>query len=205
MNINRNNQGLSVLSVVDQLLWAIIGLLLTISGVFIEVAIPFPIISWPFDLSSISTDTLGVTLQVGAVLLVGCMGGRNAAALSQLAYLVLGLSGFQVFSQGGGLGYIKEPTFGYLIGFLLGAWICGDLAFRLPRKAESFMVSTLCGLFAIHLCGILYFTILALFRQLPAGWWTSLLHYSVLPLPGQLIILCVVVFLSLVTRKALFY
>ena len=34
--------------------------------------------------------SLGVTSQVAAVLLVGCLGGRNAAAISQVAYLSSG-------------------------------------------------------------------------------------------------------------------
>ncbi|MCM1983494.1 biotin transporter BioY [Lyngbya confervoides] len=194
-----------VLSAFDQFLWAIIGLLLTISGVFIEVAIPIPLLTWPIDLSEISTETLGVTLQLGAVLFVACMGGRNAAALSQIAYLALGLSGFQVFAQGGGLSYFREPTFGYLLGFLLGAWVCGDLAFRLARKIESLMVSALAGLGIIHGCGVVYFSLLALVRQLPGGWWSTFLNYSLLPLPGQLIILCAVVFCSLLLRKILLY
>ena len=194
-----------MLTLIDQLLWAIIGLLLTISGVFIEVAIPIPVFAWPFDISDITIDTLGVTLQIGAVLFVGCMGGRNAAVLSQFAYLLLGLSGFQVFSQGGGLGYISQPTFGYLLGFVAGAWLCGDLAFKLPRKLLSFVLSTLAGLGVIHAFGIVYFTILAIFQQLPGGWLNSFLNYSFYPIPGQLTILGGVVLLSLFLRRILMY
>ncbi|MEM9137569.1 MAG: biotin transporter BioY, partial [Cyanobacteria bacterium P01_F01_bin.42] len=76
-----------MLTIFDQFLWAIIGLLLTISGVFIEVAVPVPVWSWPLNLADVTIDTLGVTFQVGAVLFVACMGGRNAAVLSQIAYL----------------------------------------------------------------------------------------------------------------------
>ena len=192
-----------MLTVFDQLLWAIIGLLLTISGVFIAVAIQIPMLSWPpLELSEVTID---VTLQLGAVLFVSCMGGRNPAALSQIAYLLLGLSGFQVFSQGGGLDYINQPTFGYLLGFLVGAWVCGDLAFKLPRKLISFMLSTLAGLGLIHACGIFYFTILALFQKLPNGWWHTFLNYSFYPIPGQLTILCCVVFVSLFLRRVLMY
>lgn len=194
-----------MLTVFDQLLWAIIGLLLTIGSVFIELAIPIPTLTWPISLSNVTIDTLGVTLQVGAVLFVGCMGGRNAAVLSQIAYLLLGLSGFQVFAQGGGLGYLQQPTFGYLLGFLAAAWVCGELAFKLPRKVVSFLLSTLAGLGVIHLCGIVYFTALAIFQKLPGGWGTAFLNYSVYPLPGQLTILCIVVFLSLLLRRLLIY
>lgn len=194
-----------MLTVFDKLLWAIIGLLLTISGVFVELAIPIPVLSWPLSLSDVTIDTLGVTLQVGAVLFVSCMGGRNAAVLSQIAYLLLGLSGFQVFSQGGGIGYIQQPTFGYLLGFLGAAWVCGDLAFKLPRKVVSFFLSTLAGLGIIHSCGIVYFTLLAIVQKLPDGWWQTFLNYSFFPLPGQLAILCGVVFLSLLLRRVLMY
>ena len=69
--------------------------------------------------------SLGVTYQIGGVLLVGCLGGKNAGALSQIAYLVMGLTLLPVFADGGGIGYVKLSQFGYLLGFIPGAWICG--------------------------------------------------------------------------------
>lgn len=195
-----------MLTVFDQLLWAITGLLLTISGVFIEVAVPMPSFSWPFSLADVTVDTLGVSLQVGAVLFVSCMGGRNAALLSQVTYLLLGLSGLQIFSYGGGVDYVTQPTFGYLIGFVAAAWVCGELAFKLPaHKFVSLLLSSLAGLGSIHVCGVVYFTMLAIVTNLPGGWWNTLLGYSLFPLPGQLVILSVVSFLSLILRRVLMY
>jgi biotin transport system substrate-specific component len=193
------------LSPLDKALWAVIGLLLTISGVFIEVAIPVPPLAWPVDWSHVPTYSLGVTLQIGAILLVGCMAGRNAAALSQIAYLILGLSGFQIFAQGGGLGYLKEPTFGYLLGFLPGAWICGHIAFQQQRRLENLIMSCLWGLGAIHIVGLLYLTVLSLFRIASANWWEAVLRYSVYPLPGQFIIVCTVAAIAYLMRILLFY
>ena len=111
------------MSPLDELLWAIIGLLLTIGGTFVEVSVPA--LSWTLNPVDIQVYPLGVTYQIGAVLFVGCLGGKNAGALSQIAYLALGLVGFQIFAYGGGISYLKEPTFGYLLGFLPGVWICG--------------------------------------------------------------------------------
>lgn len=193
------------LSLLDRLLWAIIGLLLTISGVFIEVAIPIPEFTWPLDWSHVQTYSLGVTLQIGAVLLVGCMAGRNAAALSQIAYLALGLSGFQVFAQGGGLSYLKEPTFGYLLGFLPAAWICGSLAFKQQRRLEQLIMSCLWGLLSIHVVGLIYLTLLSLLRITTASWWTEVLNYTLFPLPGQFIIVCTVAVFAYFLRILLFY
>lgn len=193
-----------MLTIFDELLWAIIGLLLTISGVFIEVAIPLPT-EWPINWNQIDIQSVGVTLQVGAVLLVSCLGGKNAGALSQIAYLVLGLSGVQVFSQGGGLSYLKEPTFGYLLGFLPGAWICGYLAFRKQRRIEVLLLSCLCGLLAIHLMGVIYLTGLSLFKPSSMSWGASIWQYSLLPLPGQLIVICAVAVIAYLLRQVLFY
>lgn len=194
-----------MLSPLDELLWSIIGLLLTISGVFIEVSIPVPVLVWPADLSQVQTYSLGATLQVGAVLIVGCLGGKNAAALSQIAYVALGLSGVQIFTQGGGLGYLQEPTFGYLLGFIPGAWLCGYFAFRQPRRFEAIVIGCFVGLLAIHLLGILYLSGLAIFGLLPTGWLSGLLQYSIYPLPGQFLILCAVAFTSFAFRRLLFY
>lgn len=193
-----------MLTTFDEFLWAIIGLLLTINGVFIEVAIPVPL-GWPIDWNQIDLYSLGTTLQVGAVLLVGCLGGKNAGALSQIAYLVLGLSGVQVFSQGGGLSYVQEPTFGYLLGFLPGAWICGYLAFRKQRRLELILLSCLCGLLTIHLVGIVYLTGLSLLSLSSLSWGASIWQFSILPLPGQLIVVCAVALIAFLFRRVLFY
>jgi biotin transport system substrate-specific component len=193
------------LSPLDRMLWAIVGLLLTISGVFVEVSIPLPQLAWPIDWSQIQTYSLGVTLQIGAVLLVGCMAGRSAAALSQIAYLALGLSGLQVFAQGGGLGYLKEPTFGYLLGFLPAAWLCGTIAFRQRRRIETLIESCLYGLLAIHIAGLTYLSILMVFRVTTVNWWHAVLQYSIYPLPGQFIIMCIVAALAYLLRVLLFY
>lgn len=193
-----------MLTTLDEFLWAIIGLLLTINGVFIEVAIPVPW-GWPIDWNQIDLYSLGTTLQVGAVLLVGCLGGKNAGALSQIAYLVLGLSGVQVFSQGGGLSYIQEPTFGYLLGFLPGAWICGYLAFHKQRRLEIILLSCLCGLLTIHFVGVVYLTGLSLLHLSSLGWGASIWQFSILPLPGQLIVVCAVALIAFLFRRLLFY
>jgi len=99
-------------SALHRLLWALIGLMLTVGGTFIEAFVtPWP---WAWDGSRPPIASLGVSCQVGAVLLVGCAGGAQAGAWSQMAYLGLGLAGIPVFAHGGGLGYVTEPTFGYL-------------------------------------------------------------------------------------------
>lgn len=202
------------LSLLDEFLWAILGLLLTVTGTFMEAAIAIPNLFneegqlvLPSSWAAVPVYALPVSYQVAAVLLVGCMGGRQAAALSQMAYLILGLSGFQVFSQGGGLDYWREPTFGYLLGFVPGAWVCGWLAFRPQRQVslEWLALSSLAGLALIHGCGVLYLGGLALAGQLSQPLGELLEQYSLFALPGQLVIVCVVATVARVLRWILLY
>ncbi|MCM8823389.1 MAG: biotin transporter BioY [Candidatus Omnitrophica bacterium] len=56
---------------------------------------------------------------------------KDKAWISQTIYIVLGAVGLPVFAKGGGgLTYFLGPTGGYLIGFILSAFICGWLITR---------------------------------------------------------------------------
>lgn len=194
------------LSIPNEILWAVIGLLLTIGGTFLEVHITN--LPWRWNQDGIQTYALGVTYQIGAVLLVGCMGGKNAGALSQIAYLVLGLIFYPVFGQGGGLGYLNQPTFGYVLGFIFGAWICGFLAFKNPPKLEFLSLACLCGLFTIHISGLTYICVTHFLTKNTEDLillWDAIMKYSIHTLPGQLVILCSVTVISYLGRHLLFY
>lgn len=194
-----------------ELLWALIGLVLTIVATWIEAFTVNP--PWNWGETGLAVVSLGVSFQVGAVLLTGCVGGKNAAALSQIAYLVLGLALFRVFelpvfTQGGGLSYVREPGFGYLLGFVPAGWLCGYLAFQDPPKLETLGVSSLCGLGVIHALGLVYLTFASLLgwlQNVSASYWELVLTYAVLPLPGHLVVVCAVSVLSLALRHLLFY
>lgn len=188
-----------------ELLWALIGLLLTIGGTFLEASIAVPSRDWGHQ--AIQTHSLGITYQFGAGLLVGCVGGKNAAVLSQIAYIMLGLTPwFPVFAKGGGLSYLQEPSFGYLLGFIPAAFVCGYLAFKLASRLESLALSCLAGLISMHLTGIVYLLSLGVFRILPpADVFKAFVKFSVDPLPGQFAVVCAVTLLAYALRQVLFY
>ncbi len=68
-----------------------------------------------------------LTLQSFFALLAGAVLGAELGALSQIVYLALGLWGLPVFASGGGMGYVLQPTFGYLIGCVLATYVVGRL------------------------------------------------------------------------------
>lgn len=99
-----------------------------------------------------------VTLQAQAALLGGMLLGPVNGAFSVGLYLLLGLIGLPIFAGGGGVGYVLQPTFGYLPGLIGGAIVCGLLSRRtvsLPRL----LAAQLSGLSVIYLCGVVWYYI----------------------------------------------
>ncbi len=114
---------------------------LTAVGAFIQV--PLPLV--PF------------TLQTFFVVLSGVLLGAKKGLMSQLLYVLLGLAGIPIFTKGGGISYVFQPTFGYLIGFIIGAFVIGLLVERL--KKVNFIKLYLCilvGLAIIYAIGVPY-------------------------------------------------
>lgn len=191
-----------------EIIWAFIGLILTIGGTFLEAFIAGISINLMDVEPNFPVHSLGVTCQIAAVLLVGCLGGKNAGAMSQIAYLLLGLTWFHVFTRGGGPSYLFQPTFGYLLGFIPGAWLCGWMAFRLSRKLENLATSCLFGLATIHFTGISYLITVHFFDQdnrILGQLGEFIFTYSIADLPGQLALVCAVTVIAFIFRHIMFY
>ena len=76
-------------------------------GAFIK--IPVPVV--PF------------TLQYLFTMLAGLILGPRLGTISVTAYMLLGLAGLPIFTEGGGLWYVLKPSFGYIIGFCIGTYV----------------------------------------------------------------------------------
>ncbi|SDE45612.1 biotin transport system substrate-specific component [Bhargavaea beijingensis] len=114
---------------------------LTAVGAFIKIPLPFV----PFS------------LQILFVFLAGSLLGSRRGVQSQLVYVFSGLAGLPVFTQGGGIGYVLQPTFGYLIGFTLAAFVVGRMTERSKNpKAHSFIAANLVGVAIIYIAGVSY-------------------------------------------------
>lgn len=115
-------------------------------GAFMKIVIP------------VGVDTMNFTLQWLFVLLAGLLLGSKRAFRSVATYLITGLIGFPIFARGGGPAYLLRPTFGFLLGFAIAAWIMGFLCEKLhPTKAITWFLTTLAGYVAYYGMGILYF------------------------------------------------
>ena len=92
------------------------------AGAFIK--IPVPVV--PF------------TLQYLFTMLAGLFLGSRRGMISVVAYMLLGLAGLPIFSEGGGIWYIFKPSFGYIIGFCLGTYVTGLIAECRSGKTHTY-------------------------------------------------------------------
>jgi biotin transport system substrate-specific component len=109
-----------------------------------QIAIPLPFTPVP------------ITGQTFAVLLGGAALGSWAGAGSQVLYVAMGTLGLPFFAEGtGGWGIVTGATGGYLIGFIVAAWIVGFLAERKQdRRVWSAIPAFLTGNAVIYLIGV---------------------------------------------------
>src|SRR5450756_918649 len=99
-----------------------------------------------------------ITLQVLFVLLSGLVLGSRLGALSQIEYLAIGFAGAPVFAGGkSGLIALLGPTGGYLIGFVVGAYLAGLVAESIARPGRvRFFAAGLVGTAGIYLLGMMW-------------------------------------------------
>ncbi len=101
-----------------------------------------------------------ITGQTFAVLLAGALLGSRRGALSQISYLAIGATGIPYwFALGGppGIARLVGPTGGYLIGFVVAAFVVGWLAERgWDRKVWSAIPAMLIGNIVIYVFGLLW-------------------------------------------------
>ena len=148
---------------------------LTAIGAFIKIPVPY----CPFTLQLLFTTMAGLLL------------GARLGSAAVWVYIALGLLGLPVFTNGGGPGYVFQPTFGYLIGFDLGSRITGMLS----QGAGSFkklLIANFGGLVAVYSCGMVYFYLIGNYViNQPIALWPLFLYCFILAVPGD-IVLCII-------------
>ncbi len=99
-----------------------------------------------------------ITGQTFAVLLVGMALGSRRGALALAAYLAEGAAGLPVFALGkSGLSVLLGTDGGYLVGFVIAAWLVGLLAERgFDRTLLATFGAMVLGNAVIYLCGLVW-------------------------------------------------
>lgn len=145
-------------------------------GAFIK--IPVPVV--PF------------TLQYLFTMLAGLLLGAKRGCFAVCVYILLGLFGLPIFAQGGGIGYIFQPSFGYIIGFALGTFVTGVIAGGKSTPGyKRLLAANFAGLGIVYLLGMVYYYLISNFYlDSPIGLWPLFLYCFLLAVPGD-ILLCI--------------
>ena len=112
---------------------------LTAVGAFIRIPM------WPISFS----------LQFMMTAFAGLLLGARIGATSQAVYLLIGLVGVPVFTEGGGLAYVLKPSFGFLIGLVPAAYVIGRLSHK-RKNMLGYIPSCLAGLGILYAVGVPY-------------------------------------------------
>ena len=146
---------------------------LTAAGAYIQIPIPF--------------SPVPVTLQVFFVLLAGSMLKSKWGSLSMIVYTLLGIAGLPVFAGGSsGIGVLLGPTGGYIIGFILAAYILGKLSEKTETADKPRLLinalNMIAGVLVLYACGFIQLVFVANIGPIAA------LALGVVPfLPGEIV------------------
>lgn len=157
-------------------------ILLIIVATFTQITIIHPYI--PFDsLSYLSQDLTDTEIlhhfikkyqyipQIPVVFFVVSLLGRRFGMLAIISYIILGLF-FPIFALGGGISYLFEYGFGYILAFLPAIFFAGTLLKGKQDLLRVILIS-LFGVITIHILGILYMLFIATLRHAPMELITS--------------------------------
>ena len=103
--------------------------------------------------------------QIPMVFFIVALLGRKFGMLSVIMYIFLGLF-FPIFALGGGVSYLFEYGFGYILAYLPAIFFAGTL---LKGKTDFLRICliSLIGVLTIHILGILYMFFIATLRHAP--------------------------------------
>lgn len=170
------------LTTLDLVHIALLTVLISIGG-FIK--IPFPLVP--------------ITLQFFFVNLGALIFNKNKGSIAVALYIFIGLIGIPVFTGGGGPQYVFHPTFGYLIGMLVGVFVASKIKDKIfeknvaimQNKKEMFKVLicvSLINIFVVYALGLPFMmAIVKLYLGLGVPVSKLVLSGFLLTIPGDII------------------
>ncbi len=102
--------------------------------------------------------------QIPVIFFISTLLGSLFASITVGLYIILGLAYFPIFAVGGGITYITQYNFGYILAYLPAVIvICKTLRNKYTYK--SMAKAAFFGVLTIHITGILYTIIVGLIKR----------------------------------------
>ena len=135
--------------------YKIIEIVVSIQSLIISTMIPV-YLPLPFIYKSSVFFEMPITWQLPAIILLTLMFGRKVVYKAFTIYIFIGLFISPILHQGGSLGYLLTPNFGYLLGVYPLIKIIDNLNTRNKINVGNFLKNGFLAICAMHLTGILY-------------------------------------------------
>ena len=111
--------------------------------------------------------------QIPAIMFIAALLGRKFGIASVLIYILVGLFLAPVFALGGGIDYVFQYGFGYILAYIPAVFFAGSIL-KSGLTYRNMAQATLVGVLTIHLFGILYMLFIATLQRenssLIIGW-----------------------------------
>ncbi|MGV2939097.1 biotin transporter BioY [Mesobacillus sp. LC4] len=131
-----------------------------------------------------------ITLQTFFAILAGIILGSRLGAISMTVYALVGLVGVPIFARfGAGFSTIISPTFGFILSFILTAYVVGKIVEK-NRTLSAFVIASLIGLVINYVFGTnwMYFAY-KFWAAAPEGFTYKMAWlWMVAPLPKDIIL-----------------
>ena len=111
------------------------------------------------------TKTYRYIPQIPAVFFIIALLGRKFGILTILLYITLGMF-YPIFALGGGVTYLFEYGFGYILAFIPAIFFSGTLL-KVKTDFLRIVLLSILGVIAIHVLGVLYMLFIATLRNAP--------------------------------------
>lgn len=131
-----------------------------------------------------------ITLQTFFAILAGLVLGSRLGAFSMFVYMMLGLAGAPVFAQfKGGPAFILSPTFGFVLSFILVAYVAGKLM-ESKRTMPMYITAALIAMSINYIFGTNWmYGAYLLWFDAPSGFTYQMLWtWMLVPLPKDIAI-----------------
>ena len=158
----------------NKLIKVIISLQIIIISTFIPV-----VISIPFTNQFIQTFDFPISWQIPAIVLLTLIFKSEAVLIAFSIYLIIGLFFLPVFHNGGSLGYLLTPNFGYLLGIFPLVNIIDKLN-KINHRINYYDLVKygILGILSMHVIGIVYNVIQIIIFKQPDIFFYNISKYS---------------------------
>ena len=135
--------------------YKLIEILVSLQSLVITSMLPV-YIPLPFIYKSSNNFELPITWQIPTIILLTLIFHKKVVFRAFSIYIILGLFIFPVFHQGGSIGYLLTPNFGYLLGLYPLIKIIDNLNTRNKINVGNFLKNGFIAIGTMHLTGIFY-------------------------------------------------